>query len=123
MIRFEIPIAPITKKNHQQIVWVKGRPMVLPSAQYRKYEKACEPYIPTEWRVDTRCNVEAVFYMPTRRRVDLVNLQEALLDILVKYGLLADDNCNIVASMNGSRVEYDKENPRTEVVICQTEIS
>ena len=62
-------------------------------------------------------NVRCIYYMPTHRRVDLVNLQEATLDILVKYGVLEDDNCNIVVSMDGSRVEYDKDEPRTEVII------
>lgn len=62
-------------------------------------------------------NVQMVFYMPTKRKCDLVNLQEACLDILVKARILEDDNSNIVASMDGSGVEYDKENPRTEIVI------
>lgn len=55
--------------------------------------------------------------MPTRRRVDLVNLEQALLDILVKYNVIEDDNSKIVFSMDGSYVDYDKENPRTEVFI------
>lgn len=63
--------------------------------------------------------MECVYYMPTRRRVDLVNLQEATLDILVHYGILADDNCKVVASMDGSRVRYDKRAPRTEITITE----
>ena len=55
--------------------------------------------------------------MPTHRRVDQVNLLEATLDILVEYGVLADDNSNIVVSHDGSRVLYDKNNPRTEITI------
>ena len=55
--------------------------------------------------------------MGTRRKVDLVNLLEALDDILVHYGVLEDDNCGIIVSHDGSRVHYDKENPRTEVTI------
>jgi Holliday junction resolvase RusA-like endonuclease len=55
--------------------------------------------------------------MPTRRKVDLVNLLEATHDILVKYEVLADDNSGIIYSVDGSRVMYDKENPRTEVEI------
>lgn len=62
-------------------------------------------------------NVKAVFYMNARRKVDLTNLLEACDDILVKYEVLADDNCLIVASHDGSRVFYDKENPRTEIEI------
>lgn len=57
--------------------------------------------------------------MPTKRRVDLCNLEEAISDVLVKYGILADDNRNIVASYDGSMVLYDKENPRTEIEITQ----
>lgn len=35
--------------------------------------------------------------------------------------ILADDNRNIVASVDGSVVLYDKENPRTEVTITKKE--
>ena len=61
--------------------------------------------------------VQALFYMPTRRRVDLTNRLEALDDTLVRAGLLADDNCRIIVSHDGSRVLYDKEHPRTEVTL------
>ena len=59
--------------------------------------------------------------MPTRRRVDLTNLQEALCDLLVHYNIIEDDNCKIVTTMDGSYVGYDKENPRTEVEITSKE--
>ena len=62
-------------------------------------------------------NVKYIFYMPTRRIVDLTNLTEAADDVLVKYGVLADDNSRIVVSHDGSRVLYDKDNPRTEITI------
>ena len=55
--------------------------------------------------------------MPTRRRVDLVNLLEATDDILVHYKVLEDDNSNIIVSHDGSRVYYDKENPRCHIFI------
>lgn len=55
--------------------------------------------------------------MPTKRRVDLTNLLEAIDDVLVKYEVLKDDNSEIITSHDGSRVLYDKDNPRTEVVI------
>lgn len=112
-------IAPITKKNHSQIIKVKGRLMVIPSKQYREFEKACAEFIPQMpfQMFDCPVNVKCEYYMPTKRKVDLVNLEEATLDVLVKYGILLDDNSNIVASMDGSRVFYDKQNPRTEIEI------
>lgn len=124
MIEFTIPIAPITKKNSQRIVTNRrtGRAMILPSAKYKEYEKECERLnLSLSRSIDYPCNVQMVYYMPTRRRVDLVNLQEATLDVLVHVGILADDNRNIVYSMDGSKVLYDKSNPRTEVTITRTE--
>ena len=50
----------------------------------------------------------------------LVNLLQAVDDILVDAGILADDNYCIVAGHDGSRVYYDKQNPRTEIGIEET---
>lgn len=66
-------------------------------------------------------NVKCLFFMPTHRRCDLTNLLEAIDDCLVKHRLIEDDNCNIVVSHDGSRVFYDRENPRTEVYIERCE--
>lgn len=93
--------------------------MVIPSPQYRQYEKDCLWQIPPKAKqsIDIPVNVQCVYYMPTRRRVDLVNLLEATMDILVAAGVLADDNCRIVAAHDGSRVDHDKNNPRVEITI------
>lgn len=123
MIAFTIPIPPVSKKNHGQIIWAGGRPRLIPSKSYIQYEKDCAPFIPhpSFAPITGQINVKAVFWMPTRRKVDLVNLEQALLDIIVKYGLIEDDNSRIVVSMDGSRVGYDKNHPRTEVVITEIE--
>ncbi len=119
-VRFTINLDPITKKNSQQIIQIKGRPMVIPSSQFKSYEKKCEGFIPWDaGTIDYPVNVKAVYYMPTRRKVDLTNLHAALHDILVHHKLLADDNCNIIVSTDGSRVLYDKNRPRTEVEITE----
>lgn len=95
---------------------------MLPSKQYSEYELAAARFIPRGLvPIATPVNVKAVFYMPTRRIVDLVNLQEALLDVLVRCNVIADDNSRIVVSMDGSRVDYDKERPRTEVEITHVQ--
>jgi len=117
--RIVIPVTPITKKNHSQIIMVKGRPMLIPSKQYKQYEKDCAAFLMGVEPFLGACNVKCLFYMPTRRRVDLVNLLEATCDILVHYGILIDDNSNIIVGHDGSRVLYDKENPRTEITITE----
>lgn len=122
MMHFTVKIPPISKKNSQQILINKatGKPFIMPSKKYKEYEKNAMWFIPfPDKPIDKPVNVKCLFYMPTKRKCDLVNMQEAILDVLVKAGLLADDNFSIVQSMDGSRVLYDKENPRTEVIITE----
>ena len=124
MLKFTIPLPPVTKKNHQQIIVNKktGRPMVIPSRQYKQYEKECGWFVQGKGlKIKDPVNVKCVYYMPNRRRVDLTNLMEATHDILVKYEVLEDDNSKIIRSVDGSRVLYDKENPRTEITIDKAE--
>ena len=120
MIVYEamIPLNPKTKKNHQKIITIKGRPMIVQSEAYREYEKNAgwflkKPSKPIDYPVQVKC----VFYRDSRRRCDLTNLLEAIDDILVKYKVLADDSFNIIYSHDGSRVLVDKEKPRTEITI------
>lgn len=124
-IQLVLMIPPRTKKNSQQILTNKktGRSFVMPSGAYKAYEKAALSLIPKGVRVgiDYPVNVRCVFYMETRRKVDLANLLEAADDVLVKAGVLADDNSGIVAGHDGSRVLYDRERPRTEIEITRME--
>lgn len=118
---FTIPLAPVTKKNSQRILRKKnGGAFIAPSEKYKEYEENAVALIRfkgvppvSDWPV----NVKAVFYMPTARRCDLVNLLEALDDVLVTAGILPDDNYKVIAGHDGSRVEVDRDEPRTEVII------
>lgn len=56
-------------------------------------------------------------YTQTWHRKDDLNLYEALDDILVTNGILKDDDRKTIRSRDGSRVLYDKENPRAEIYI------
>lgn len=121
MIRFTIPGRPITKKNHQQICRTKsGKPFVRQAKRYTDYETAAGYFIPCKWiMIDYPVNIKCLYYMPDRRRVDLLNLLEATCDILVKYGVLKDDDSEIAYSHDGSRVFKRQENPRVEIEITE----
>ena len=117
---FTIPLPPVTKKNSQQILVNKrtGKPFIMPSKKYREYVKMAGLYIPAmDKPLDGQYNITCLFYMPTRRRVDLTNLLEAVDDVMVETGLLMDDHSGIIAGHDGSRVLYDNVNPRTYVAI------
>ena len=125
IIRFTIPIAPVTKKNHGRIVMCGRYPKLLPSEAYERYAKAAMPFLKTVLRdfdtIDYPVNLKCVFYLNRRRKGDLAGYLQAVQDLLVEAGILADDNRNIVASVDGSAVMYDKENPRTEVAVTRKE--
>ena len=117
-IRFVIPLNPVTKKNSQRIVKCGQYRKVLPSKAYERYEKDAKPFLPGRGaKLNRPCEVAALFYMKTRRKVDLTNLLEALDDVLVAHEVLEDDNSKIIVSHDESRVRCDSTNPRTEVTI------
>ena len=123
-LKFIIPLDPKSKKNSMQPCTDRSGKFrgMMQSDIYQQYEKDCLMCIPAKVRkhINEPVNVKAIYYRKTRRRVDKTNLESALLDILVKAGVLVDDSAmspNIVAGTDGSRVRYDKNNPRTEVVI------
>lgn len=126
MIKLIIPGRPITKKNSQRILknWKTGRRFIAPSEQFELYQenslwqlKGQHIEIPITIPVQVKC----LYYMPTIGKVDLTNLMEATHDILVKAEILEDDNSKIIVSVDGSRVLYDKKNPRVEIEISLIE--
>lgn len=121
-----IPVAPVTKKNSSEIHVNPrtGKPFVAPSRRFKEYQDTCGYYL---FRGDQKIkpvkaypvNIKCLFYMPTKRRVDLTNLLEAVDDVLVHYGVIEDDSNKYLAAHDGSRVLYNKENPRTEIYITK----
>ena len=108
---------PRTKKNSPRYVGGKY-PRLLPSKAFTDYQEAVGWQIRGKGKkIDYPVNIKAIYYMGTRRRVDLTNLNSSLHDILVYYEVLVDDNRDIVATTDGSMVLYDKAQPRVEVEI------
>lgn len=120
-MKFTIYGNPITKKNHGNIVMVKGHPIMLPSKPYQEYEKKCKEYMPQIDTINYPIILKCNYFMETKRKCDLVNLLQATCDVLVKYKVLEDDNYTIISSYDGSSVDYDKDNPRVEIEIIKKE--
>ena len=112
---------PATKKNSMQIFKNRktGQAFLTQSDRYKDYAKDCARQITSKYKlkIDYPINLKCVYYRKTKHRVDLTNLLAATCDILTDCGVIADDNCKIVVSHDGSRVDFDKENPRVEIEI------
>ena len=122
MLEFTIPVAPRTKKNHPQLVTLKtGRTMMLPSKQYRGFEKEVVKFVNNEFPniepIDKPINLCCKFYKDKDYKSDLLGYLQAIQDALVKAKLLLDDNHKIVKTTDGSEVFLDRNNPRVEVSI------
>lgn len=113
---------PASKKNSQQIAYnpKTKRPFIMQNARYKQYERNTVHQLKKLGIKDPIAepvNVKCIFYRQTHRRIDLSNLISAISDVLVVAGVLEDDNSTVIVGYDGSRVRYDKDNPRTEIVI------
>src|SRR5699024_12488758 len=108
-----------TKKHHQRILrGAGGKPTIAQSKEYIQYEKDCLWQIRSPPRpLSGPVNVKCLYYMPTRRRVDLTNLLESTGDILMRAGDPANDCAAVVAGHDGSRELLVGKNPRVEIEI------
>lgn len=126
--KYIIPLDPRTKKNHQMIAGAGSRcpycgkhqkQFIRQGHALSDYTMKAYPHLHPKpaCPIETPVHIKYLFYMGTRRKVDGLNLAAAADDLLVLADILKDDNSAIVKSHDGTRVLYDKENPRTEVYI------
>ena len=130
LANYVIPLDPRTKKNHQTIA---GKGPVCHVCGKRAKQYIRQGHANTEYAARAArflhpkpreplagpVKIQYRLYMQTRRKVDDLNLYAALDDILVHEGVLKDDNINVIRDRDGSRVFYDKENPRAEIYIYE----
>lgn len=125
---YVIPLDTRTKKNHMTIAGTGARcpvcrkhkkQFVRQGRANTEYTARASQYFRKKPHTPISSPVWLVYrvYTQTQRVVDDLNLYASLDDILVKEKVLKDDNRKIIRSRDGSRVLYDKENPRAEIYI------
>jgi len=124
LLRFTIPGRPATKKTHQQVIYVKGSPRVIPSAQFAKYEKLCKDFCTQAWGdkgkapMDFGVLIEMRIYLDTWSIGDHVGYMQAIGDILEKHKVIANDK---FIHWGDDGIHWfggiDKDEPRCEIVI------
>lgn len=123
ILRYKILGQPYVKKSNQRTVMFRGRIRKIDTPRYKEWHNSARLQLLSHKKpvqpIDFPINLCCFFYMKTRGRVDLSALYEGIQDVLVEMGILSDDNYKIVASHDGSRVFYDKENPRMEIEITE----
>ena len=117
-----IPLLCRPKKNSQEIVQANGKSFIVQSKRYQQFERDCGYFLNRFAKhINYPINLKCTFYVPDRRKRDTANLIEAIQDILVKYGVIEDDNYTIVAGLDGSRTIYEKGREETIIEITEME--
>lgn len=112
-----------SKKNGKRIVTNKktGKPFMISSERHNNWEKEALVELKNQFKdykiVDYPISVTAVFYNGSLRRKDLDNQISSVLDVMVKAGVLEDDNVKFVDSIQLQYGGLDRENPRSEIFI------
>ena len=118
----KIPLMCRSKKNSQEIHinCRTGKPFVSQGKLYKQFEQECGYYLlKYKKNISTPVNLKCTFYVKDKRKRDIVNLLNAIQDILVKYGVIADDNYNIIRGWDGSRIVYEKGREETILEITK----
>lgn len=129
MIYYKIPGRPVSKKNSLQMAFNKttGKSFPVQSAAYKAYERKAKSSLkPMEEPISYPVNIKCTYWVTKNKdgsipktKLDLVNLLAATDDVLVKYKIIEDDNCKIVAGHDGSRVIYTSGEEYTEIEITE----
>lgn len=93
--------------------------------------KALHPEI--AFPITERMNLKVLFYMDKIIKIDLSAMYEGIQDVLAGnagvgklepsiYQIIEDDSIRFIGSHDGSRVFYDKINPRTEVYLTEFKV-
>lgn len=130
LAQYVIPLDPRTKKNHMTIAGSgprckecgkRKKQYVRQGHANTQYSARAAQYLHPKPREPLECEIYVVYhlYMQTHRRVDDLNLYASLDDLLVSERIIRDDSIKYIRCRDGSRVFYDKENPRAEIYIYE----
>ena len=119
IIRGRIP----SKKNAHFAKYVKGKICVFPNTKYQQWENDQIKRLMADkirpLKLDKPLKVVYKFRFPDSRKTDLSNKLESINDLLVRYGLFADDNHEILACIEATSMGIAKENPRCEIELYE----
>lgn len=109
-----------SKKNSKRIVQTSSRPRLISSDAYLAWHeeqmlriKRHKPKQPIP-----AAHVAITFFAGTRRKFDLSNAAESVMDLLVDAGILADDSYDVVPRLLLTYGGLDPSNPRVEVELA-----
>lgn len=119
---------PSSKNSKSAFVHKNGKAVVIGSVLSRNYEKETMwlwKSMSDHFRValigkEKPYRISFKFVRDSRRKFDYINPAQTVQDLMVKYGWLEDDNCEILIPVF-EEYSYDKENPGVMITIMPEE--
>lgn len=119
IMKIEIKGRIPSKKNSR--ITNRKTGMSFPSKKYTEWHKGAMKQLEEQGvPIKKALFVEAIaltFYLPDKRKTDLTNKAESIMDLLVDYGLIDDDNCFVCPDIQLLFAGVDRENPRCEITL------
>lgn len=118
MISFVIHGNTPSKKNSKQIIYKNGKPLIISSNNHATWHKdALKQIVWGNQPLTTTKEIQLFFYGKDKRKFDISNKAESILDLLVDRGVLEDDNYSVVPRLVLQYQGIDTLNPRCEIHI------
>ena len=110
---------PPSKKNSKIISCVGTRPRLFPSKTYVAWHKEAlvqlkDQKVKPEKHKEIR-TITLTFFSKDKRKYDLTNKAESVMDLLVDYGFIEDDNFAVLSCIQLVYGGMSKTAPRVEV--------
>jgi Holliday junction resolvase RusA-like endonuclease len=118
-VRFTIPGDVPSKKNSKRLIMRGARRFLVPSQKHEDWHREAS-WLVKKYRPRAPLNyikIELWFWPSSKRKADLTNKAESVMDLLVDSGFIVDDNWFACPEISLRRVAVDPANPRVEVLI------
>jgi Holliday junction resolvase RusA-like endonuclease len=108
-----------SKKNSKQIIRRGGRSFLVSSQKHNAW------HTDALWQLKEQnikpmtgpLSIEMKFWFPDKRKTDLTNKAESVMDLLVDAGIIEDDNVGVCPKVWLEFCGVDREKPRVEIII------
>lgn len=107
-----------SKKNSVGLMFRGGKMFKFPNSRYQSWHKEAIKTLKTPAKCLNKVElVHLTIYGDTKRKFDLSNKAESIMDLLVDAKILLDDNYEVVPKLTLEYGGISKENPRCEIQI------
>ncbi len=111
-----------SKKNSTRRIMRGGRTFTVPSKQHEMWhrEKSFELMQKRIGKIENIGQIKITIYPPDKRRADLTNKAESIMDLLTDNRIIEDDNWFICPDVHLLFGGIDRENPRARIDIYES---